>query len=32
MKFELSNPSVLKTVIESLSVIVDECGIQFTQE
>ena len=27
MKFELSNPSVLKTVIESLSVITDECGI-----
>ena len=32
MRFELSNPSVLKTVIESLSVIVDECGIQFTQD
>jgi proliferating cell nuclear antigen len=32
MKFELSNPSILKTVIESLSVIVDECGIRFTQD
>ena len=32
MRFELSNPSVLKTVIESLSVITDECGITFTDE
>ena len=32
MRFELSNPSVLKTVIESLSVITDECGITFTSE
>ena len=32
MKFELSNPSVFKTVIESLSIITDECGITFSNE
>ena len=32
MRFELSNPVTLKTVIEGLSVITDECGIIFTPE
>ena len=32
LRFELSNPSILKTVITGLSVIVDECAILFTSE
>ena len=32
MRFELSNPSILKTVITSLSMITDECGILFTDD
>ena len=32
MRFELSNPVTLKTVIEGLRVITDECGIIFTPE
>lgn len=32
MKFELSNPSILKTIIDTLSIIVDESAITFTND
>ena len=32
LKFELSNPATLKTVVEGLSVIVEECGISFNED
>ena len=32
MRFELSNPRVFKTIIDTLSNIVDECGVTFTSE